>query len=245
MFGAFTPALAIGATAERGRILPATIFIFCWATIVYDPIARWAWNPKGWANKMGALDFAGGTPVHISSGCAALVYSWALGPRQKRNDPVPSQNFNDSFIQHNLTHVFLGTVLIWFGWFGFNGGSAKGANLRAVMACVSTNLAACVGGLTWLGFEYYLTKKWYITNWCAGALAGLVAITPAAGYVPPWSAVVFGVVAALGCRSSSRLTMAWLGVDDPLDIFAIHGVGGLIGTLLTYLRPDRHGKLMA
>jgi Amt family ammonium transporter len=134
--------------------------------------------------------------------------------------------------------------LIWFGWFGFNGGSAKGANLRAVMACVSTNLAACVGGLTWLGYEYFKNRKWYITYWCGGALAGLVAITPAAGFVPPWSAVVFGVVAGLGCRFSKRITTR-LGVDDPLDIFAIHGVGGMIGTLLTYLSADRQRKLMA
>jgi Amt family ammonium transporter len=112
------------------------------------------------------------------------------------------------------------------------------------MACVSTNLAACVGGLTWLGYEYFKNRKWYITYWCGGALAGLVAITPAAGFVPPWSAVVFGVVAGLGCRFSKRITTR-LGVDDPLDIFAIHGVGGMIGTLLTYLSADRQRKLMA
>ena len=142
MFAAITPALAIGAAAERGRMLPCIVFIFVWSTVVYDPIACWTWNPNGWVAQMGGLDFAGGTPVHIASGSAALAYALMLGKR--RGHGTHELNYRP----HNVTHVVIGTCFLWFGWFGFNGGSAVGSNLRATMACVVTNLAASVGGLT-------------------------------------------------------------------------------------------------
>lgn len=166
MFAAITPALAIGAVADRGRMLPAVVFIFIWSTIVYDPIAYWTWNANGWSFKMGGLDFAGGTPVHISSGAAALAYSLMLGKRVGY-DKVHGLPYRP----HNVTHVILGTVFLWVGWFGFNGGSALAANLRAVMACIVTNLAASVGGVTWCLMDYRLERKWSAVGFCSGAIA--------------------------------------------------------------------------
>lgn len=226
MFAAITPALAIGAASERGRLLPCMVFIFIWTTIVYDPLACWTWNSSGWLYVLGSYDFAGGTPVHISSGFAALAYSVMLGKR--RGHGTRELNYRP----HNVTHVVLGTVFLWFGWFGFNGGSALGANLRAVMACVVTNLAASVGGMTWMLLDYRLEKKWSTVGFCSGAIAGLVAITPASGYVPPWSAVVFGVVGATVCNYATKIKY-WIRVDDALDIWAVHGVGGICGNVLT------------
>jgi Amt family ammonium transporter len=208
-------------------MLPCLVFIFVWSTIVYDPIACWTWNPNGWVFQMGGLDFAGGTPVHISSGAAALAYSIMLGKR--RGHGTHELNYRP----HNVTHVVIGTCFLWFGWFGFNGGSAVGSNLRATMACVVTNLAASVGAFTWVLVDYRLERKWSAVGWCSGAIAGLVAITPASGYVPPWSAVVFGVVGACACNYATKLKFL-LGVDDAIDIFAVHGVGGIVGNLLTY-----------
>ncbi|KAI7251243.1 ammonium transporter-like protein [Hortaea werneckii] len=226
MFAAITVALAIGAVAERGRMLPCVIFMFIWSTVVYDPIACWTWNPSGWVYKMGGLDFAGGTPVHISSGSAALAYSYILGKRAGHG----TQALN--YRPHNVTHIVIGTVFLWVGWFGFNAGSALSANLRAVMAAVVTNLAACVGGVTWCLVDYRLEKKWSTVGFCSGIVAGLVAITPGSGYVPAWAAVVYGVVAGIGCNFATQLKY-WLSADDALDIFAVHGIGGIIGNLLT------------
>ncbi|KAL1890941.1 ammonium transporter Amt1 [Sporothrix stenoceras] len=227
MFAAITPALAIGAAADRGRMLPCIVFMFIWATIVYDPIAYWTWNANGWTFKLGGLDFAGGTPVHISSGAAALAYSLMLGKRTgyDKNAGLP-------YRPHNVTHVVLGTVFLWVGWFGFNGGSALGANMRAVMACVVTNLAASTAGITWCLLDYRLEKKWSTVGFCSGAIAGLVAITPASGFVPAWSAVIFGVVGAIVCNFATKLKF-YLGIDDGLDIFAEHAVGGMAGNILT------------
>ncbi|KAJ4301977.1 ammonium transporter Amt1 [Collariella sp. IMI 366227] len=230
MFAAITAALAIGAAADRGRMLPCIVFIFIWTTIVYNPIAYWTWNANGWSFKMGGLDFAGGTPVHISSGAAALAYSLMLG---KRTGYTKVQGL--PYRPHNVTHVVLGTVFLWVGWFGFNGGSALAANLRAVMACIVTHIAASVGGgVTWCLLDYRLERKWSTVGFCSGAIAGLVAITPAAGYVPPWAAVVFGVVGGVVCNFATKLKFV-LGIDDALDIFAEHGVGGIAGNLLTGL----------
>ncbi|KAL2118008.1 hypothetical protein VTJ04DRAFT_7668 [Mycothermus thermophilus] len=227
MFAALTPALAIGAAADRGRMLPCIVFMFIWATIVYDPIAYWTWNPEGWSAKMGGLDFAGGTPVHIASGAAALAYSLMLGKRTgySKVNGLP-------YRPHNVTHVVLGTVFLWVGWFGFNGGSALAANLRAVMACLVTHIAAGIGGFTWCLLDYRLDKKWSTVGFCSGAIAGLVAITPAAGYVPPWAAVVFGVVGGIVCNFATKIKFL-IGIDEPMDIFAEHGVGGIVGNLLT------------
>ncbi|ETI21756.1 hypothetical protein G647_05825 [Cladophialophora carrionii CBS 160.54] len=228
MFAAITVALAIGAAAERGRMLPAMVFSFIWSTIVYDPIACWTWNGAGWVFNMGGLDFAGGTPVHIASGSAALAYSLMLGKR--RGHGTHELNYRP----HNVTHIVIGTVFLWVGWFGFNAGSALAANLRAVMAAVVTNLAASVGGLTWCILDYRLERKWSTVGFCSGVIAGLVAITPGSGFVPAWSAVIFGVVGGAACNYATKLKFL-LHIDDSLDIFAIHGIGGLVGDLLTGL----------
>ncbi|KAI8624743.1 ammonium transporter [Xylariaceae sp. FL1651] len=229
MFAAITPALAIGAAVDRARILPCIVFIFVWSTIVYDPIAYWTWNANGWSFKLGGLDFAGGTPVHISSGAAALAFSIMLG---KRTGYAKSAGL--PYRPHNVTHIVLGTVFLWVGWFGFNGGSALAANLRAVMACIVTHLAASVGAITWVLMDYRLEKKWSVVGFCSGAIAGLVAITPASGYVTPWAAVIYGVVGGIGCNIATKLKFL-IGVDDALDIFAVHAIGGIIGNLLTGL----------
>lgn len=207
-------------------MLPCVIWMFVWSTIVYDPIACWTWNPSGWSYKLGTLDFAGGTPVHMSSGFAALAYSYMLGKRTGHG----TQALN--YRPHNVTFVVIGTVFLWVGWFGFNAGSALSANLRAVMAAVVTNLAACVGGITWCLVDYRLEGKWSTVGFCSGVIAGLVAITPGSGFVPPWAAVVYGIVAGVGCNFATQLKY-WLHADDALDIFAVHGIGGFIGNICT------------
>jgi Amt family ammonium transporter len=224
----YSVALAVGAVAERGRLLPCVIFMFIWTTVVYDAIACWTWNPSGWLYILGGLDFAGGTPVHISSGCAALAYSFVLGHRKGHG----THELN--YRPHNVTHIVIGTIFLWFGWVGFNAGSALSANMRAVMALVVTNLAASVGGITWCLLDYRLERKWSTVGFCSGVVAGLVAITPGSGYVPAWSAVVFGVVAGIGCNYATKLKYL-INCDDALDIFAVHAIGGLIGNLLTGL----------
>ncbi|SPN96930.1 probable ammonium transporter MEPa [Cephalotrichum gorgonifer] len=228
MFSALTVALATGAVAERGRMLPCVVFMFVWATIVYDPIACWTWNPNGWSNKMGGLDFAGGTPVHIASGCAALAYSMVLGKR--RGHGTHELNYRP----HNVTHIVIGTVFMWFGWFGFNAGSALSANMRAIVAATVTNLAACIGGITWCALDYRLERKWSTVGFCSGVIAGLVSITPGSGFVPVWAAVPVGILGAAFANYATKLKFI-LQVDDALDIFAVHAVGGLVGNICTAL----------
>lgn len=249
MFSCITVALATGAVAERGRMLPCVIFMFIWSTVIYDAIACWTWNPSGWSNRMGGLDFAGGTPVHIASGSAALAYSMMLGKR--RGHGTHELNYRP----HNVTHIVIGTIFMWVGWFGFNAGSALSANIRAVMAAVVTNLAACVGGITWCVLDYRLERKWSTVGFCSGVVAGLVAITPGSGkfcavfsckplesletdtkplpgYVPVWAAVPYGILGAGFANYATKLKFL-LRIDDALDIFAVHGVGGLVGNILT------------
>lgn len=226
MFSAITVTIATGAVAERGRMLPCVIFMFIWATLVYDPIACWTWNPRGWSNKMGGLDFAGGTPVHIASGAAALSYSLVLGKR--RGHGTHELNYRP----HNVTHIVVGTVFLWVGWFGFNAGSALSANMRAILAAVVTNLAACVGGITWCVLDYRLERKWSTVGFCSGVVAGLVAITPGSGYVPVWAAVPYGILGAGFANYATKLKFI-LRIDDALDIFAVHGIGGLVGNICT------------
>jgi len=228
MFAAITPILAIGAVAERTHLGPLIFFVFVWSTIVYDPIACWTWNPKGWSYIMGGLDFAGGTPVHISSGTAALAISIYLGKRRGYGTE------RLAYKPHNTSYVILGTVFLWFGWFGFNGGSALSANLRAAQACIVTNLAASVGGLTWMLWDYRLERKWSAVGFCSGAVSGLVAITPASGFVGAPAAVAFGVVAGTACNFATQLKYIFH-YDDCLDIFASHGIGGMVGNILTAL----------
>ncbi|KAG6917752.1 hypothetical protein DXG01_001290 [Tephrocybe rancida] len=222
------PAIAIGAIAERGRLGPILVFVFVWATLVYDPIACWTWNSNGWSFVMGGLDFAGGTPVHISSGTAALAISIFLGKRRGYGTA------RLAYQPQNTTYVILGTVFLWFGWFGFNGGSALSANLRAAQACIVTNLAASVGGLTWMLWDWRLEKKWSAVGFCSGAIAGLVAITPGSGFVGAPAAVAFGFLAGTACNFATQLKFV-LGYDDTLDIFASHAVGGAVGNILTAL----------
>ncbi|TRM59541.1 ammonium transporter AmtB-like domain-containing protein [Schizophyllum amplum] len=213
MFAAITPVLALGAIAERARLGPVMIFTFMWTTIVYNPLAYWTWNASGWSFVMGGLDFAGGTPVHISSGTAALALSIYLGKRRGYGTE------RLAYKPHNVTYVILGTVFLWVGWFGFNGGSALSANLRAVQACIVTNLAA---------------SKWSAVGFCSGAIAGLVAITPASGFVGSPAAVLFGFMAGTCCNFATQLKYVF-GYDDTLDIFASHGIGGMVGNILTAL----------
>ncbi|KZS86990.1 ammonium transporter, partial [Sistotremastrum niveocremeum HHB9708] len=228
MFAAITPILAIGAVAERGRLGPLMVFVFIWSTIVYDPIACWTWNPAGWVFTLGGLDFAGGTPVHISSGTAGLAISIYLGKRRGFGTE------RLAYKPHNTSYVVLGTVFLWFGWFGFNGGSALSANLRAANACIITNLAASVGGLTWMLWDWRLERKWSAVGFCSGAIAGLVAITPASGFVGSPAAVLFGVAAGTICNFATQLKFKF-GYDDTLDIYASHAIGGVVGNILTGL----------
>jgi len=226
MFAAITVALAVGAVAERGRMLPCVVFMFVWSTLIYDPIACWTWNTSGWVSRMGGLDFAGGTPVHISSGCAALAYSIMLGKRRGHG----TQELN--YRPHNVTHIVIGTVFLWVGWFGFNAGSALSANMRAVMAAVVTNLAASTGGITWCILDYRLEKKWSTVGFCSGVVAGLVAITPGSGFVPAWASIIYGILGAAGANYGTKLKFIFE-IDDSLDIFSVHAIGGLIGNILT------------
>ncbi|KAF5383064.1 hypothetical protein D9615_004824 [Tricholomella constricta] len=227
MFAAITPAIAVGAIAERGRLGPLLVFVFIWATLVYDPIACWTWNSNGWSFIMGGLDFAGGTPVHISSGAAALAISIFLGKRRGYGTA------RLAYKPQNTTYVVLGTVFLWFGWFGFNGGSALSANLRAAQACIVTNLAASVGGMTWMLWDYRLEKKWSAVGFCSGAISGLVAITPASGFVGAPAAAAFGFLGATACNFATQLKFVGAGYDDALDIFATHAIGGIVGNILT------------
>ncbi|KAN0086300.1 Ammonium transporter AmtB-like domain containing protein [Tylopilus felleus] len=228
MFAAITPMIAIGAVAERSRLGPLLVFVFVWSTLVYDPIACWTWNPNGWAFILGGLDFAGGTPVHISSGSAALAISLYLGKRRGYGTERLAYKPN------NTTYVILGTVFLWFGWFGFNGGSALSANYRAIEACIVTNLAASVGGLTWMLWDWRLERKWSAVGFCSGAIAGLVAITPGSGYVGTPASVLFGFMAGTVCNFATQLKFIFK-YDDTLDIFASHAIGGIVGNLLTGL----------
>ncbi len=222
MIAGITPALVIGATAERGRFMPTLIFMFLWTTFVYDVIAHWTWNVHGWSNSLGVLDFAGGMPVHIASGAAAVCYSHILGVRD--GSPI-------DYKPHNVVQVVLGTSLIWFGWFGFNGGSAQGANTRTAIVIVVTNLSASVGGITWALLDFRKEKKFSALSFCFGAVTGLVLVTPGSGFISPASAIVFGFVGSVGCHFAIHLKER-IGFDDALDVVGVHGIGGIIGTLL-------------
>ncbi|KAK7532515.1 ammonium transporter AmtB-like domain-containing protein [Phyllosticta paracitricarpa] len=221
-FCAVTAAIVVGAVAERGRLIPCMVFIFAWATIVYCPIACWAWNVNGWFYKWGGLDYAGGGPVEIGSGMSALAYSWVLGRRQEK--------MMLNFRPHNVSLITLGTILLWFGWLGFNGGSAFGANLRAVMACWNSNLTAMFAAITWVLLDWRLARKWSMVGWCSGTISGLVAATPASGFIPPWASVVLGIVTGVICNFSTKIKF-WIRIDDAMDVFAEHGVAGMVGLL--------------
>jgi Amt family ammonium transporter len=223
MFAVIAPALISGAYAERFKFSAYVLFTIGWTTLVYDPIAHWSWAPEGWLMKMGAIDYAGGTVVHLSSGISALVVAIVLGKR--KGYPVVRHP------PHDLTMTVLGAGILWFGWFGFNAGGA-GANGTAAVAMVNTHLAAAAGALTWVIVEGTRIKKFTMLGVASGLVAGLVAITPAAGYVSPMVAIAIGIAAG-GICYGAVLAKAKLGYDDALDAFGVHGVGGATGALLT------------
>ncbi|MDH3599346.1 MAG: ammonium transporter [Candidatus Tectomicrobia bacterium] len=225
MFAAITPALITGAFAERMKFKAFLIFGLLWAAVVYDPLAHWVWG-GGWIGAMGALDFAGGTVVHISSGVSALVCAFVLGRR--RGWP------HEYMPPHNLPFTVIGAALLWVGWFGFNAGSALGANGAAANAFVTTNTAASAAAFVWMLVEWRHSDKPTVLGVATGAVAGLVAITPGAGFVGPMSALIIGAVAAIICFYAIVIKTR-LGYDDSLDVVGVHGVGGTWGALATGL----------
>ena len=227
MFAIITPCLIAGAFAERMKFSAFVIFSLLWATIVYDPLAHWVWGVGGWMRNMGALDFAGGTVVHISSGISALAAALVIGKRiGYRRDPMPP---------HNMTLVVIGAALLWFGWFGFNAGSALSAGGLATSAFVVTHIAAAAASITWTFVEWIRHGKPTILGAASGAVAGLVAITPAAGFVGPISAILIGISVGIVCFIAVVILKNILGYDDSLDAFGVHGVGGTVGALATGL----------
>jgi Amt family ammonium transporter len=229
-FAIITCALVVGALVERMHFGALLTFTGLWLLLVYAPIAHWVWEPGGWLAQLGALDFAGGAVVHINAGAAALVCAYALGPREGYG--------REPFIPFNLGLTMAGTGLLWVGWFGFNAGSALAADGRAGLAMAVTHIAAAAGALSWMGAEWLARKRASLLGLCSGVVAGLVAITPAAGFVTPRSALLIGLVAGVACYWGATALKRKLRADDSLDVFGVHGVGGLVGALLTGLLAD-------
>jgi len=225
MFAVITPALIIGAYAERVKFPAFLLFTILWATFVYDPLAHWVWGTGGWLKSMGALDFAGGIVVHVSSGISALVLAIMLGRRIGYN--------HKPIRPHNLPFTVLGGALLWFGWFGFNAGSALAADGIAANAFITTNTATAAAGLTWALIEWWHNGTPTILGTVTGAVAGLVAITPACGFVNPMNAMIIGMMVAVVCYLAVSVIKGKLGYDDSLDAFGVHGVGGIFGTIAT------------
>ncbi len=226
MFAIITPALISGAIAERIKFSSFLIFITLWVTMVYCPIAHWVWGHGGWLGHLHALDFAGGTVVHISSGISALVLALMIGKRHREQD--------ETMRPHNLTMTLIGTALLWFGWFGFNGGSALASGALATSAFVATHIAAAAAALSWMFIEWKVYGKPTALGAASGAVAGLVAITPASGFVSPISALIIGAGVSFACFFAVSLKPRF-GYDDTLDVFGVHCVGGTFGALATGL----------
>ena len=227
MFAVITPALILGAFAERMRFSAFCLFTLLWATLVYDPICHWVWGVGGFVRNMGALDFAGGTVVHVNAGIAALVCALVLGKRQGFPAKISPP--------HNLPLAVLGAGILWFGWFGFNGGSALAANGLAGNAFIVTHIAAATAGLTWAVLDWKFNAHPTMLGMITGAVAGLVAITPASGFVGPMDAVWIGLGVSVVCYFFVAVVKAKFGYDDSLDVFGVHGVGGIWGALATGL----------
>ena len=223
-FAIITPALIAGAFVERMRFAPYVVFALLWTTLVYDPVAHWAWADGGWLLRLGVLDFAGGTVVLLTAGISALVCAVVIGKR--RGYP------REKHPPHNLTMTVTGGGLLWFGWFGFNAGSALGANQVAALAFVTTHVSAASAALAWVIVEWKHRGKPTMLGFVSGLVAGLVAITPAAGYVSPGASIVIGVASGALCYAAVLLKERWH-YDDSLDAFGVHGVGGILGALLT------------
>ncbi len=222
-FAAITPALIIGAFAGRARLKPLLIFIVLWTTLIYCPIAMWIWNPGGWLHQLGVIDFAGGLVVHTSAGVSAIAAALVIGR---------GMDFGKEARPNNVPYVILGTALLWFGWFGFNGGSSLAADTVAVYAIVNTNLAAAAGGVAWMLLDWGRKGRPSAVGMAVGAVCGLAAVTPASGYVPPYAALLIGLAAGIGCNYVASWR-ARTKLDDSLDVFAAHGVGGMLGTIAT------------
>lgn len=231
MFAVITPGLIIGAYAERVKFPAFLLFTILWATFVYDPLAHWVWGTGGWLKNLGALDFAGGMVVHISSGVSALVLALMLGKRVGLNyGPIRP---------HNLPFAVLGGALLWFGWFGFNAGSALAADGLAANAFVTTNTATAAAGLTWALIEWWHNGSPTVLGVATGAVAGLVAITPACGFVNPMNAMFIGIIVAMVCYIAVAIIKGKVGYDDSLDTFGVHGVGGTVGTIATGIFAEK------
>ncbi|HEV2482650.1 MAG TPA: ammonium transporter [Puia sp.] len=226
MFAIITPGLVVGAIAERMRFSAYVLFTVLFSLLVYAPLAHWSWHPDGFLAKMGALDFAGGTVVHISAGCAALAGALVL---KRRKTHIAGQEMHPA----NIPYVLIGTGLLWFGWFGFNAGSALAANSLAVSAFSTTNTAAAAAGLSWMFFDVLRGKKPSVVGFCVGAVVGLVAITPAAGYIAVPQSIFVGVLAAVISNMAVHFKATKTVLDDTLDVFPCHGLGGMVGMLLT------------
>jgi Amt family ammonium transporter len=224
-FAIITAALVVGSFVERMRFSAMLCFISLWTVLVYAPIAHWVWEPSGWLAQLGVLDFAGGSVVHINAGIAGLVCAYALGPRQAYG--------REPFSPFNLGLTMAGAGLLWIGWFGFNAGSAIAADGRAGLALVVTHIAAAAGALSWMLAEGLVRGRATLLGMCSGLVAGLVAITPAAGFVTPAAALAIGLIAGVACYWGATGLKRLLRADDSLDVFGVHGVGGVIGSLLT------------
>ncbi len=223
MFAILTPALISGALVERTNFLAYTIFILLWSTLVYDPIAHWIWGVGGWIRNLGALDFAGGNVVHISSGVSALTAALIIGRRRKMETITP----------HNIPMTLVGAGVLWLGWFGFNAGSALAINDVALYAFINTNTSAAAAALAWSFCEFLYRKKITCLGIASGAVAGLVAITPGAGFVTPMSSLFIGLVGGAVCFFAVTIVKAKLKYDDALDAFGCHGIGGIWGGIAT------------
>ena len=231
MFAVITPALIIGTYAERIKFSGFLVFTILWATFVYDPLGHWVWGIGGWLRNLGALDFAGGIVVHTSSGVSALVLALLIGKRIGVDE--------HTFTPHNLPFTVLGGALLWFGWFGFNAGSALAANELAANAFVTTNVATAAAGLTWALIEWQQYGSPTILGVVTGAVAGLVAVTPACGFVNPMNAIFIGIFVSMFCYIAVARIKTRFKYDDSLDVFGIHGIGGIWGTIATGIFAEK------
>ena len=231
MFAMVTIMIVMGGTFDRGRIVPSLVFSFIWLTLVYCPLACWTWNDNGWLHNLQSLDYAGGGPVHVASGWAAFAYALALGKRKHNDEYTRSR-------PHNTTLVFVGTCFVWFGWFGFNGGSALNGTVRSMYAVMNTQISAGCGALSWAIVDALTHRgRFSLIGACEGVIAGLVGITPAAGYVQVWAAALIGVVTAAVCNLGKDLPRVFH-VDEGLVVFSLHALGGMTGSLMTGIFAD-------
>jgi ammonium transporter, Amt family len=231
-FAIITAALVVGAFVERMKFSAMLVFIGLWSLLVYAPVAHWVWEPGGWLARLGALDFAGGSVVHINAGVTGLVCAWIVGPRRGYG--------REAFEPFNLGLTMAGAGLLWVGWFGFNAGSAVAADGRAGLAMAVTHIAASAGAMAWMLAEWLVRGRPSLLGLCSGAVAGLVAITPAAGFVTLSSALLIGVIAGIACYWGATGLKRVLRADDSLDVFGVHAVGGIVGSLLTGVLASKH-----